>query len=507
MSDVVIEKVSEAFLKIFCARNIGYAIKDHYKFFAEGYRFHPLYKNPKKRVWDGKVSLLNLKNRLFPAGLLNDLTDFLDNQGYTYEYNFTVDKLKAYHISDEFLLKFYKEIFKDSSYYPRDYQHEGIKALLYNKKGVIEFSTASGKSLVIYCLIRYLLGIKRKIVLIVPNIMLVEQMRSDFKDYGWTTCDDFLTIMYMGHVPDPAKPILVSTYQSMIKQDDSFIMRYNGVIIDEAHQAPAHSIQTILSKLVWADYRMGMTGTLPDHTNPEKVGRMYEIFGYLGPLVARKPAIELINEGYLSKIKIAGILIKYPEYLCIRNRYRPYDEEVLTITENVQRNKIFGYVLNRIPENENTIILCYLLKHLDLIYNYCQEQFGRKFKIRKISGAVDADERIQIKQEAEDESGVVIVATYGTMSVGVNIKRIHNIVLGSSYKSKERVLQTIGRGLRVHESKDWLTVFDIVDDLRWKKRTGNIGLNHVWQHFEERLKHYNMQGFEITNHIINLEDL
>lgn len=142
-----------------------------------------------------------------------------------------------------------------------------------------------------------------------------------------------------------------------------------------------------------------------------------------------------------------------------------------------------------------------------MIYDYCQAQFGKKFKIRKISGSVDADERIQIKQEAEDESGVVIVATYGTMSVGVNIKRIHNIVLGSSYKSKERVLQTIGRGLRMHESKDWLTVFDIVDDLRWKKRTGNIGLNNVWQHYEERLKHYNMQGFEVTNHIINLEDL
>jgi superfamily II DNA or RNA helicase len=250
-----------------------------------------------------------------------------------------------------------------------------------------------------------------------------------------------------------------------------------------------------------------MTGTLPDHTNPEKIGRIYEIYGHIGPLVARKPASELIEEGYLSKLKIAGIIIKYPEDMCLRNRYRPYEEETITITENPQRNKVFGYVLNRIPANENTIILCYLLKHLDMIHDYCQLHFGNKFKIRKISGEVGAEQRIEIKQEAEDVSGVVICATFGTMSTGVNIKRIHNIVLGSSYKSKERVLQTIGRGLRKHESKNWLTVFDIVDDLRWMKRTGNIGLNHVWEHFEERLKHYKMQGFECTNHIINLEDL
>jgi superfamily II DNA or RNA helicase len=68
-------------------------------------------------------------------------------------------------------------------------------------------------------------------------------------------------------------------------------------------------------------------------------------------------------------------------------------------------------------------------------------------------------------------------------------------------------LQTIGRGLRLHESKDWLTVFDIVDDLRWMKRTGKVGLNHVWEHYEERLKHYTMQGFDVMNHILNLEDL
>ena len=392
MSDVVIEKVNEGFVRIFCARPIAIDIRNNYKFFAPGYKFHPKYRNPRKRVWDGKVSLFDRRTRLFPSGLLDDLTSFFDRSNFTYEFNFSIENRRNYNIDDAFLEKFYKIIFKNSIYYPRDYQHEAIKQLLINKKAVVEEATGSGKSLIIYCLLKISLGLEKRIVLVVPNIMLVEQMRRDFRDYGWETCDDFLTIMYMDHIPDTSKPVLISTYQSLVKQDDSFIMRYNAVIIDEAHQAPAHSIQTILSKLVYADFRMGMTGTLPDEEDPEELGKLYEVFGYLGPMVAQKTASELIDEGYLSRIKIANLIIKYPEEICKKNRSRNYEEEVITITETPERNGIFKYILNRIPDDENTIILCYKLKHLDSIYNYVLTNFGHRFKIRKISGSVEADE-------------------------------------------------------------------------------------------------------------------
>lgn len=505
--DVYISKVDEGHLKLSCDDHISKQIKNEYKFFAPGYKFHPLYRNPRKRVWDGKVSLFNLKTRKFPAGLLKDLTDFLDDKGWTYTYDFPVDGLFDSRIDETFLQRFYGEIFRDTKFYPREYQHIGVRELLFNKKAVIEYATASGKSLIIYCLIRYLLAIKKRIVLVVPNIMLVEQMRSDFRDYGWKDCDDYLTIMYMGHEPDIGRPVLVSTYQSLVKRDESFIMRFNAVIVDEAHGAPANSIQTILDRLVYADHRLGMTGTLPDHTNPEELGKVYEIFGCIGPLVASKKAKELMDEGFLSNIKIANLVIKYPEAMCIKNRSRSFDEEMATIIETPERNGVFKYILNHIPADENTIILVYQIAHLDSIFDYCQKHFGDKFKIRKISGSVNAEERMIIKDIAENESGVVVVATFGTMSIGVNIKRIHNVVLGSSFKSKVRILQTIGRGLRLHETKDWLTVFDIVDDMRWKKRTGRIGENHVWKHFEERLKHYQMQEYPFTNKIIRLEDL
>lgn len=866
-SDVVLHKIDEGHLKIQCDSDIAKSIRDNYKFFAPGYKFHPLYRNPRKRYWDGKVSLFNMKTNLFPFGLLDDLTGFLDEQNVSYEYMFPTNNLKNYDIDDAFLETFYARIFRNSSYYPRDYQHEAIRQLLFNKKAVVEEATGchikgtgvlmydgsikivediavgdmlmgadghkrevlslikgtdqlykaiptrgkefivngdhilhlcysnsgkpndkrdntsinipvneynkqnitfkhrtkliwndkelvfdskeknntkllpyfvgqylgngdtyyfgitsgdditemiyeqislyglnkeditinnqrgckhyhirtrykygkkqpilndflslglifrnndtrtkcgekfipsvfkygtikdryellaglidsdghlangtyyevvskskklvddlvfiarslgffvsvsdkyvkycnktyyrcniqgdiakipvrverkkykgasfserqknykrhnvsgltvepynedrtfygfrlsgdglymldnfmithnSGKSLVIYCLIMYLLTIKMRIVLVVPNIMLVEQMRQDFKDYGWADCDRFLTIMYMDHEPDIRCPVLISTYQSLVKRDDSFISRYNAVVVDEVHQAPANSIQAILGKLIYTEYRMGMTGTLPDHSDPEQVAKVYEIYGSIGPLVARKPASELMEEGYLSKLKIANLIIKYPEKACLRNRNRPYDEEMATIIESHDRMWIFNYILNRIPEDENTIILCYQIKHLDAIFEHIQKHFGNKFKIRKIHGAVASDERIEIKGIAENEAGVVIVATYGTMSVGVNIKRLHNVILGSSRKSKISILQTIGRGLRLHETKDWLCLFDIVDDMRWKKRTGKIGENHCWEQFMCRLGHYKNQKFEYTNKIIKLEDL
>jgi superfamily II DNA or RNA helicase len=350
-------------------------------------------------------------------------------------------------------------------------------------------------------------------VLIVPNIMLVEQMRREFIEYGWTACDDYLTIMYMNHVPDIQKPVLVSTYQSLVKQDDSFISRYNAAIVDEAHQAPANSIKTILGKLTYADYRLGMTGTFPDHTDPEELSKIYEIYGWLGPLVAQKSASELMDEGWLSRLKIANIIIKYPEIMCLKNANRAYEEEIITTTQNEIRNRVFGYILNHIPETENTIILCYLREHLEFIHDYLVQNFSSKFKIRKIHGDIAAEKRIKIQVEAETTGGIVIAATYGTMSIGVNIKRLHNIIMGSSHKGKIKIIQTIGRGLRLHETKDWLTMFDIVDDLRWEKRNrqrkknGKIGLNHLWKHFEQRLKHYEYQKYPYTTKVIKLEDL
>ncbi len=504
---IFIHKKDECYLQIMCPSNIGHIIKKNYECFAPGYRFHPLYRNPRKRIWNGKISVLNLKTRLFPSGLLDNLTKFLDEQGIGYTYDFKADELKNYEINDAFLTQLYSIIFNDSKYYPRDYQHTAVKELLYNKKAMVEEATGSGKSLVIYCLIRYLLMKGKRIVLVVPNIMLVEQMRSDFKDYGWVDCDNWLTIMYQNHVPDIEKPVLISTYQSLILKDDSFIMRYNAAIIDEVHQAPADSIKTIRTKLVYADYCMGMTGTLPDHENKDEQYKLYDIFGYVGPMVAQKMAHELMEEGYLSKVKIAAMIIKYPEDMCLLNRGRPYPEERRTIIETHQRNKIFNYIFANIPPEENTLILCELLEHLDLIYEHVNTAFGHQFQIRKISGAVKAKDRLETKELAEAESGVVIVATYGTMSVGVNIKKLHNVVLASSYKSKIRILQTIGRGLRLHETKEWLTVFDIADDLRWKKRTGRIGLNHTWKQFVERLQHYRNQKYEYITKIIKLEEL
>lgn len=510
--DILISKINEGFVKIFCPKEIGYKIRDHYRFFAPGYKYNPEYKNPERRNqqnkhWDGKTSLINLQNRLFPYGLLNNLTNYLDKENITYTLDFNTSNDKDYRINNNFLMKFYSTIFENTIFYPRDYQHEAIRNLLYNKRAIVEEATASGKSLIIYCLIRYLLAINKRIVLIVPNIMLVEQMKKEFIDYGWEKCDDYLTVMYTNHIPNNRKPVLVSTFQSLALQDDSFIMRYTAAIVDEVHQAPTESITGILEKCVYADHRMGMTGTLPDHTNPEEHLKIYKIYGYLGPLVAQKKASELMDEGWLSKVKIAILILKYPHELCLRNKNRNYDEELLSTIHNEKRNNIFGYILKHISQRENTIILCHLLEHLDSIYNYVSDNYGNKFKIRKISGEINATARIDIQNETENSEGILIIATYGTMAVGVNIKKLHNIVLGSSHKAKIRILQSIGRGLRLHESKECLSVFDVIDDLRYIKRTGTVQVNHLWEHGLKRKSYYKSQKYPFVVKKLKLEEL
>ena len=144
--DVLISKINESSVKIFCPQFIGHKIRDNYKFFAPGYKYSPKYKNPERpwqkgRHWDGKVSLLDLRDRLFPYGLLNNLTEFLDRENITYAFDFSTALDKDYRIHDNFMQLFYKEIFKDTSFYPRDYQHEAIRNLLYNKRGVVEEAT------------------------------------------------------------------------------------------------------------------------------------------------------------------------------------------------------------------------------------------------------------------------------------------------------------------------------------------------------------------------------
>lgn len=498
LEKIVVHKPNNIYFKIDCDPSQSMELKNYFSYYIPNYWFSPRFKN---KVWDGKVSSYNRQSQTLPIGLYPMLKHFCVHYGYELVLDF--DKTNMFNqIEDEDIQKFYETIFTDTKYYPRDYQAETILKALKYKRGVIESPTGSGKSIVIYSIIRFILGITEgKILLIVPNVSLVNQMFNDFKDYGWTACESYTNILYSGKKPDWSKPILISTWQSVYKKTSSFFESFNAVIVDETHGAKANSIKSVLEKCTGADYRIGLTGTLPTEKSD-----IYTIYGYIGPKIYEISSKELMDKGILSKIKIANLLLQYSEDEIATNKHRTYDEEVRFLVDHPKRNGVFKYIIDHINPEENVLILCYLIDHLKSIKSYLEKIYPNK-KIQEIYGEIDADKREQIRIGMENSKGVILLGTYATMGIGINIKRLHHVIFASSYKSKIKILQSIGRGLRTHESKTKLILWDIVDDLTYVKRTGTIGKNYVYEHFEQRLEYYKTQEFSYINKNIIVKNL
>lgn len=368
----------------------------------------------------------------------------------------------------------------------------------------------SGKSLIIYSLIRFILGmVNKNILIIVPNISLTNQLFNDCNEYGWLGYKDYISVLYGNSKNyNKDKRILISTWQSIYKKKQKFFEQFGAVIVDETHIVSSNSLQIILKKCINAEYRIGLTGTLPT----EDID-IYTIFGYLGPTMVSIKSKELIKKGYLSNILIANLLLKYPNDEIQKNKKRTYPEEYRAIIENEDRNKIFNYIIKNINTNDNILILCERIDHLKSIFNYINDIYNKtNRKIFLIHGNIDVKKRENIRKFTENNNGVIIIATYGTMSIGINIKKLHHIIAASSYKSKIKVLQSIGRGLRLHETKDKMIWWDIIDDMRWKKRKhknqkDNIGYNYMFEQFLARKNYYKEQGFKCLNKEVVLSKL
>tara|TARA_Y100000310_G_scaffold128918_1_gene128078 strand:- start:1462 stop:2985 length:1524 start_codon:yes stop_codon:yes gene_type:complete len=501
---IMIERHDNNFFKIYCNEEQSMELYSYFECYTKDYRFNPKFK---AKIWNGKISFFNRYDSTLPIGLIYKLPEFIKRYGYKLFLNFdTKSFFNDIKIGD--MDNFYKKIFKDSVYYPRDYQNESIHAAISKKRGVLEVATGGGKSLIIYSLIRFIMTQGTgKILLVVPNVGLTIQMFNDFVEYGWSKANDEISVLYhdSGRY-DKNKRILISTWQSIYKRPEGFFRDFDGVLVDETHGAASDSLQKILKKAKNAEYRIGLTGTLPD-----EIVDIHNIYGYIGPKLIQVSTDRLIKEGYLSKIKIANLLIQYPKEIVKKYKNCKYDEEVRFITTHPERNKVFDYIINNINTTDNVLVLCTKVDHVKSIYDYISKLVdGTKRKVFLIHGKIDVEKREKIRQFTEKNDGVIIVGTYGTISMGVNIKKLHHVISASSYKKKLKFLQAIGRGLRLHDSKEQMIWWDIVDDMRWEKRKGSIqkfGYNHTFTHFQQRLKQYDKQNFKYINKKVDLSEL
>jgi superfamily II DNA or RNA helicase len=239
---IVLHKYNEVFFKLDIGISESMELKEYLSCFATNYKFHPLFKSGR---WNGKISSYNHVEKTIPIGLLPEFVEFCETFRYTFSFGFDRTTAFGKKLPQEFLSKFLETVFPpECNFYPRDYQEEAIHLGLNNKRGIILASVGAGKSIMIYSAIRYLTAMKKKTILIVPNVSLVEQMYSDFKDYGWEDIDKHVTRLYSGQdIRDT--DVLITTWQSVYKKGVSFFSKYNGLIIDEVHSILSTSIQSI----------------------------------------------------------------------------------------------------------------------------------------------------------------------------------------------------------------------------------------------------------------------
>ena len=477
MSDLVISKKNEVYLKVECDAHIKYEISDQFTFDVPGAKFMPQFRT---KHWDGKIRLFNVQTGEIYVGLLDKLIDFCEN----HKYKFELEHSKFYglpgEMNDSISLEGVEDYMKSiCSHEPRDYQIKGVyDALKYNRKLLVS-PTASGKSLMIYSIVRYFTEQQRNILLVVPTTSLVEQMYKDFDDYGWSA-EEHCHRVYGGNERVSDKQVTISTWQSIYKLDKSFFKNFDVVIGDEAHQFKSKSLISIMSKLLDAKYRFGFTGTL-DGTQTHKL----VLEGLFGPTYKLIKTDELIKKGYLSKLNIKVLLLKHEG-----KKINDYEEEVQYLISNDKRNK---FIKNLVLDLKgNTLVLFNRVStHGEPLYDLINNNVSENRKVFFIHGGVDTEERELVRKITEEEKNAIIVASYGTFSTGINIRNLHNVVFASPSKSRIRNLQSIGRVLRKGKEKVSATLYDIADDI-----THNGKRNYTLNHLVERIKIYNEENFD-----------
>ena len=447
----------------------------------------PQYRN---RNWNGEIHLYDMRSKQIYVGLLDKIVSFCKQYGYTYKFEDNKFYGQPFEVNEEISFEGVKDYMNSiCSHQPRQYQVEGVyDALRHNRKLLIS-PTASGKSLMIYALVRYYMDKNQKILVVVPTTSLVSQMYGDFHDYGLDV-DSYCHKIYSGREKTNEHPITITTWQSVYKLERSFFEDYNVVIGDEAHLFKSKSLISIMTKLHHAKYRFGFTGTL-DGTQTHK----WVLEGLFGPSYKVTRTDELMRQGHLSQLDIQCLVLKHNP-----QKFETYEDEIQYLIAHEQRNKFITNL--SLDLKGNTLVLFSRVEtHGAVLFDKINTNKRGDRKVFFVHGGVDAEERELVREITERETDAIIVASYGTFSTGINIKNLHNVIFASPSKSRIRNLQSIGRVLRKGKNKTKAVLYDIADDC-----TLNSRKNYTLNHLIERIKIYNEENFNYEIITIQLKN-
>ena len=361
----------------------------------------------------------------------------------------------------------------------RPYQEECIKKCLKHGNGVVVVGTAGGKTLIMAGLICNILSLQKGRALVVTSPELVNQAYQDFLDYGtykyatlarWDGDNEY----------SPSADIVIasSTILMSKKQDISVLKEFNVILNDECHKTRAgNQINKVLKKVA-TNHKYGFTGSLPE----SKID-IWNVMGQLGPIIYEKSREDLQELGYVAPASAVICKITYknpPVYLKTPSITDPtgmYNEECDFLYKHSFRNRVIGILCKNI--DKNTLILVDRLEHQQTLIDEIKRLAPRK-NVQFVRGEVEKEAREEIRHIMEKKNNVICIAMASIFATGINIKNIHYLIFAMPGKAKIRILQSIGRGLRLHDQKTKLTIFDIADVLYY-------GLRHL----EHRLELYN----------------
>jgi superfamily II DNA or RNA helicase len=444
------------------------ALVKKFKYEVPGARYQPAVRLGR---WDGKVAFFQLGGSTY-INLLPDILVFLESRGYDievedlrdYQTTFTFDQVTEDTFADVLWPKGHPNA--GNPIVLRDYQIQILNNFLANPQSIQEVATGAGKTIMTAALSKSIEAYGRSIV-IVPNKSLVTQTEADYINMGLDVG------VYFGDRKEYGKTHTICTWQSlniMLKNSKigeadigDFIEDVVCIMVDEVHMAKADALKTLLTTVfARVPIRWGLTGTIPKED--------YEFVSLrcsLGDVIGRLSASELQEAGHLAQCHVNVVqMVDHVEY-------KDYQSELKYLTTTVERLAYLAKMIDSIKEGGNTLILVdrietgkILQAELSTLYSLLHDRPDVAF----VSGSTKAVDRKDEYDEIATSTNKIIIATYGVAAVGINIPRIFNLVLIEPGKSFVRVIQSIGRGIRKAEDKDFVQIWDITSTCKFAKR-------------------------------------
>jgi len=397
MADISIQKKNEVYMIVNSDPSIAQELSDHFSFDAPGAKFHPLYKS---RMWDGKIKLFSMFTKELYIGLKEYLENFAKERDYVIDYSQWIEVGDA--VTREIVKDFCEELQLASKGQPieiRDYQVDAIYKAISDGRRLLLSPTGSGKSLIIYCLIRWHEKFGRRQLILVPTTSLVEQMYSDFQDYStinnWKASEHCYRI-YGGHEKSNQYDVVISTWQSLYKLPKKFFSEFQTIYGDEAHLFKAKSLTSILNKCEKTPFRIGTTGTL-DGTKTHKL-ILEGLFGLVFKVTTTK---KLIDNKTLADLKIHNIILDYDDESRKLVKNMTYQEEMDFLVSHNKRN-VFIRNLAITQKNNTLVLFQFVEKHGKLLYDMIESKCQDR-QVFFVFGGTDTEQREQIRQLTEKE--------------------------------------------------------------------------------------------------------